>query len=95
MQFMDLQISCGWTQAIKQEKVYTQGQLKLTYINFVILNSHVTVTYIFKIYQKQVFLHSHTEKLKIAVLDFFKQENCLCNKMTSVRKSYISKSVKK
>ena len=33
------------------------------------------------------------KKLKIAVLVFFKQENCY-NKMTSVRKSYIFKSAK-
>ena len=73
---MELQISCGCTQAVKQEKVYTQGNLKLKYINFVILNSHVTVTYVFKIYQKKLLLCSNTEKLKIDVLAFFKQENC-------------------
>ena len=50
--------------------------------------------YIFKIYQKRLFLCGKTEKLKIAVLTFFKQENC-CNKLTFVRKSDISESVKK
>ena len=30
----------------KKEKLYTQGQLKLTYINFVILNSHVAVIFL-------------------------------------------------
>ena len=43
MQLVDLQISCECTQAIKQEKVYTQGQLKLTHINFTILKRYITV----------------------------------------------------
>ena len=34
-----------YIQAIKQEKVYTQGQLKLTDINFVILTSHLGAIY--------------------------------------------------
>ena len=36
------------SQAIKQENVYIQGQLKLklTHINFAILNSHVIVIYL-------------------------------------------------
>ena len=46
IQLVDLKTSCGCTQAIKQEKVYTQGQLKLTHINFSILNSHVTVIFL-------------------------------------------------
>ena len=81
MQLVDLQILCRCKQAIKQEKVYTEGKLKLTHINFTIN------------YQKH-FLCGKTEKLKITVLVFFKQENCY-HKMTSIRKSYISKSVKK
>ena len=32
-----------YTQAMKQEKIYTQGQLKLAHINFATLNSHVIV----------------------------------------------------
>ena len=44
----------GVYQAIRQEKVYTQGQLKLTHINFVILNSYES--YKFKICQKHLFL---------------------------------------
>ena len=52
---------------MKQEKVYPQGQLKLTYIKFVIWNS--CTSYIFKIYQKKrLSLGGRTEKLKIAVL---------------------------
>ena len=35
-----------YIQAVKQEKVYTLGQLKFTHINFAILNSHVTVVYV-------------------------------------------------
>ena len=47
MQLMDLQLSCGCSlQAINKENVKTQGQLKLTHINFVILNSYVTVIYL-------------------------------------------------
>ena len=38
MQLMDLQISYGCAQAIKQEMVYSQGQLKLTHITFAILH---------------------------------------------------------
>ena len=60
--------------AIKQEKVYTQGHLKFAHINFVILNSHVTVIYIEDLL-KHLFLNGKTEKLKIAVLVFFKQES--------------------
>ena len=36
----------GVYQAIKQEKLYTQGQLKLTHINFVILHGYVKVIYL-------------------------------------------------
>ena len=32
--------------AMKQEKFYTQGELKLNHKNFTILNSHVTVIYL-------------------------------------------------
>ena len=49
-----VRIHVGVNQAIKQEKVYTQGPLKLTHIKFVILNSYVK--FIFKIYQKHLFL---------------------------------------
>ena len=38
MQLMDLEISYGCAQAIKQEMVYSQGQLKLTHITFAILH---------------------------------------------------------
>ena len=48
----------------------------------------------FEIYQKYLSLFCKAKKLKITVLDFFMQEKCY-NKMTSVRKSYISKPFKK
>ena len=43
-------------QAIKQEKVYTQGRLKLTHINFVILNIRLVKM------QKHLFLGSYKHK---------------------------------
>ena len=46
----------GVYQAVKQKTVYTQGQLKLTHINFVIVTSYVKV--VFKIYEKHLFLGS-------------------------------------
>ena len=58
---------------MKQQKVYTQGQLKLTHINFVILNSHVTVLYLRMI--KNAYIYGVKQKKKnnkIAVLAFFK-----------------------
>ena len=43
---VDLKISCGCIpEAIKQEKVYTQGQLKLTHITFLILGKNRGVTF--------------------------------------------------
>ena len=41
-----LRFHVGVCHAIKQEKVYTQGQLKLTHIHFVILISYVKVIYL-------------------------------------------------
>ena len=58
MQLVDLQISCvciSYLQAIKEENVYTQGQLKLTRIHFVILNGYVTVIYL-RFIKKHLFL---------------------------------------
>ena len=46
MWLVDLQILCGCTQAIKQDKVCKQRQLKLTHINVAILNRYVTVIYL-------------------------------------------------
>ena len=61
IQLVDLQILCGCTQAIKEEMVYKQGQLKLTHTNFAILNSHI---YIFKIILKTFILCGKTKKVK-------------------------------
>ena len=94
-----LKISCIWvyTQAIKQEKIYKQEHLKLIHINVSILNTHLTVTYL-RFTKNTIFmLYSYN----------IKQKNCKCigffhtrkltitDKMTSFRKFYISKSVKK
>ena len=38
--------TCTYIRVIKQERVYIQRQLKLTRINFAILNPHVTVIYL-------------------------------------------------
>ena len=73
IQLVDLQILCGCTQAIKQEMVYNQGQLKLTRTNFAILNSHI---YIFKIILKTLILCGKTKKVKIAV-GFFQARKLL------------------
>ena len=70
MQFVYLQVSCGCTQAVKQEKVYTLGQLKLN------LKKPYN-SYILKIHQKPLFLCGKTEKLTMPVLAFAKQENSL------------------
>ena len=82
MQLVDLQISCGCIQARYQaRKGLHIGQLKLTQINFAMLNSHVIVT--FKIYQKPLFLCGKTE-LKIVVLVFVSKKNVIINnKMAS------------
>ena len=47
----------------KQESL--QKEIKMTNIDFVILNTHVT--YIFKIYQKHQFFCGKTKKCKIAL----------------------------
>ena len=53
--------------AIIQEKVYTEGQLKLTHINFVILNSYVKVIYL--TFVKNTFLGGWKHKIWM---------NCFC-----------------
>ena len=72
-----LRIHLGVYQAIRQEKVCTQGQLKLTHINFAILNKELCKSYLSKICQKHLFLGSKKQNLETAVLAFFKQENLL------------------
>ena len=68
------------------------GRVKITHINFAILNSHIIV--VFLRFIRNTYFYVVKQKLKITVLAFFKQENCY-NKMISVRKSYLSKSFKK
>ena len=50
---------------------------------------------IFRIYQKHLALRSKTEKLKIAVLDFFKQRKLIVQYNDICQKIYNSKSAKK
>ena len=67
-----------YAQAIKQEKVYTQRQLKLTNINLAILNRNVTVTYLRFIKNSYFYAIKQTKKIKlIAVLDFFQTRKLL------------------
>ena len=54
IRWLILRFHVGVYQAIRQEKVYTQGRLKLIHINFVVLNSYVKVKYLI-FYQKQLF----------------------------------------
>ena len=57
------------TYAIKQEIVYTQGQLKLTHMNFAILNSHVTVMYL-RFIKNTIFMWYH-RKIEHSCIGFF------------------------
>ena len=57
-------------------------------MNFTILNSHVAVIRLRFI--KNTYFYVKKLKKLMTELAFFKQENCY-NKITSVRKSYISK----
>ena len=69
MQLVDLQISRGFTQVIKQEKVYTPlAELKFTHIDFAILNSDVTVIYLRFI--KNTYFYVVKQK-KVAIFGFF------------------------
>ena len=85
-----LRIRMGVYQAIRQEKVYTQGQLKLTCINFVILNIRFVKT------QKHLFLDSYKHKIWTQLYWLFSYKktyyikNDICQKIL-----YISKFVKK
>ena len=78
---------------LSSKKVYTQWQLKFAHIIFLILNSHVTVTYLSFI-KNSYFYAVKQKNWKWLYWFFCKQDNCW-NKMTSVRKSYCSKYVKK
>lgn len=49
-------LKCGCMLSLSSKKFYTQRQSKLTLINFAMLNSHITGTYIFKIDQKHLII---------------------------------------
>ena len=97
MQLMDFQISCGcsthWLSAIKQGKVFTHWKLKLTHINFAILNSCVIIKHLRFIKNNYFYVVKQKNWKKLYWL-LFKEEN-LYNKMTFVRNNYIPKSVYK
>ena len=61
----------GVYQAIKEEKAYPQGQLKLTHTSFAILNSYVKVIYLLKVYQKHLFLGGSKHKMWKQLCGFF------------------------
>ena len=77
-----------YAQAIKQEKVYTQRQLKLTNINLAILNRNVTVTYLRFIKNSYFYAIKQTKKNKInSCIGFFS------NKKTVKIKWHLSKNL--
>ena len=73
-------------QAIWQEKVYTEGQSKLTHINFVILNNKLCKSYVFKICQNTYFSAVKNIKFGNSCIGFFQRRKFTIYKMTSVRK---------
>ena len=75
----------GVYQAIRQEKVYKQGQLKLTHINFVIL----TIGFV-----KNIFRQLKT-KFGHSCISFFQAKKLTIHKVMSVRKSYTFQSLLK
>ena len=100
MQLVNLTFTseCTTPQAMKQEMVYTQRQLRLTHKNFAILNSHITVIYLrFKkhLLSKTFIFMWQNRKIKNSCIEFFETRNLLYTIKWHVRKSYISKSLKK
>ena len=77
----------GVYQTIRQEKVYTQEQLKLTHINFVILNSYVKVIYL-RFVKNTFFQAVKNIKFGNSCNGFFQTRKLTIYKITSVRKSY-------
>ena len=51
----------AYMQAMKQEKVHMQGELKLTHMNFVILNSFVKIIHL-RFLKKPLYLGSIKQK---------------------------------
>lgn len=60
-------LKCGCMLSLSSKKFYTQRQSKLTLINFAMLNSHITGTYIFKIDQKHLIIAIIKKKMKIGL----------------------------
>ena len=60
---------------VSRKKAYTKGQLKLTHIEFAILNSHVTGKYL-RLIRKHFFLFQYNKKMKITISALFKSDNC-------------------
>ena len=77
----------GVYQAIRQEKVSTQGQLKLTHIDFVILNSYVKVISL-RFVKNTYFYVFKSIKFGNSCIDLFEKRKPTIYKMTSVRKPY-------
>ena len=86
---MNLKKDFMWVshQAIKQEKIYTEGQLKLTHINFVILNSYVKVTYLRFTKKTLIFRWLKKHKISKKLYWLFSNKKTYY-KMTFVRKLY-------
>ena len=102
MQLVDLQVLCGCTQAIKQEKIYKQGQLKLPHINFAILNSHVTIIYLRFI--KSIYFYVVKQKnrkqqywlfscRKTVTIKLHLSENCTFQNLVKIENYYLLKSL--
>ena len=60
-------------QAIKKEKIHTQGQLKLIYINIFILNSHIAVLYI-RLIKETLIIRQENRKIENSCIGFFPSE---------------------
>ena len=77
----------GVYQAIRQEKVSTLGMLKLTHIDFVILNSYVKVISL-RFVKSTYFYVFKSIKIGKSCIDLFETRKPTICKMTAVRKSY-------
>ena len=74
MQLVNLQISCGFTPGYQARKSLHRGTAKIDPHKFFDLKQPYN-TYVFKIYQKHLFLSCKIENPKITVLAFFKEDN--------------------
>ena len=74
IQLVDPQISCGCTPGYQARKCLHTGTVEIDSQKFFHLKLPYN-SYMFKIYEKHLFLCCKTETLKITVLALFKQEN--------------------